>query len=73
MSQQPERKSLFQMFAEMSNDSRSRASTSLEQSVEPTTHIHHRRPLHDVVICLSGLTSEAKEKMHALVEKLGGR
>jgi hypothetical protein len=55
------RKRLIEAFDEISQK---RSRSALE---EP------RGPLHGVVICLTGLTSENKIHLHTLVEKLGGR
>ena len=72
MSKPSERKSLLEVFDDLSNDSRSRAFPSLDASTVSKTS-NRRRPLHDVVVCLSGLTSERKERLHGVVEGLGGR
>ncbi len=72
MSQVSGRKSLVQTFNDMINDNTlSRESMSLEQRERPTAR--RRGPLHGTAVCLSGLPSETKEKMHRFVENLGGR
>lgn len=53
------RKRLLDAFEEIGGK---RSRSSLEE-----------KPLHGVVICLTGLNSDKKNNLHALVEKLGGR
>jgi hypothetical protein len=53
------RKSLIDAFDEISNK-RKRASSA-------------DGPLRDVVVCLTGLTSEKKARLHEMIEALGGR
>lgn len=61
------RKSLSQAFDEM------QAPASMEQDSQSLLASKEQGPLQGAVICLTGLTSDRKERFHTLVEKLGGR
>lgn len=66
MSLQEGGKRLLDVFDEI-GQKRSRSCSALEEEQQP------QGPLHGVVICLTGLTSDKKSRLHTLVEKLGGR
>ena len=58
------RKRLTEAFDEISNSKKSRGNNGPPAK---------EGPLIGVVICLTGLTSHKKTRLHALVEQLGGR
>ena len=49
--------------------SRKRGRRALADDADATT----AKPLRDVVACLTGFPSEEKERIHLLIQELGGR